>query len=160
MSKQESGGSTTRLFNRVAAIVVRDGCVLTHEALDRQGQPYQALPGGKLEPDETAVECVKRELAEEFGAAVEVGQLLYVAEGFFMRRGRRQHEVVLYFAARLVDPAAEVASREAKIQARWLPIQGGLGRLLPQWLREELPSRAAAGWDGPTRYLVSYDLIE
>jgi ADP-ribose pyrophosphatase YjhB (NUDIX family) len=159
VSKQASAGQI-KMFNRVAAIVVRDGCVLTHEARDEQGQPYQALPGGKLEPDETAIQCLVREMQEEFGVVVKVGQLVFVGEGFFLRRGRQMHEVVLYFAAQLVDPQAVVQSREAKLTARWLPLEGGLGRLLPQWLRDELPRCAANGWESPARYLVSYDLIE
>jgi ADP-ribose pyrophosphatase YjhB (NUDIX family) len=160
VKKQAAAEPKTRLFNRVAAIVVRDGCVLTHEAFNEQGQPYQALPGGKLEPDETATQCLVREFREEFGVEIDVDQLVFVGEGLFLRRGKRMHEIVLYFVARLVDPQAEVQSREEHIQARWLPIEGGLGRLLPQWLRHELPRLAAAGWQAPARYLVSYDLIE
>jgi ADP-ribose pyrophosphatase YjhB (NUDIX family) len=160
VKKQQESVPPIKLFNRVAAIVVRDGCVLTHEALDSQGVPYQALPGGKLEVDETAIPCLKREFQEELGVDLHVDHLLYVSEGFFLRRGQQMHELVLYFVAHLADPQVEVRSRETKIKARWLPIAGGLGRLLPQWLREELPRRAADGWDGPVRYLVAYDLIE
>ncbi|HEY0607286.1 MAG TPA: NUDIX domain-containing protein [Herpetosiphonaceae bacterium] len=160
MKKQSPDEPKIKLFNRVAAIVVRDGCVLTHEALNEQGQIYQALPGGKLEPDETAIQCLVREMREEFAIAVEVDHLAFVGEGLFLRRGKQMHEIVLYFVAHLVDPEAEVRSQESKIQARWLPIEGGLGRLLPQWLRSELPRLAAAGWEAPARYLVSYDLIE
>lgn len=160
MKKQSPAEPKIKLFNRVAAIVVRDGCVLTHEALNEQGQTYQALPSGKLEPDETAIQCLVRELREEFAVAIEVDHLAFVGEGLFLKRGRQMHEVVLYFVAHLVDPEAEVRSQEKEIQARWLPIEGGLGQLLPQWLRNELPRLAAAGWQAPARYLVSYDLIE
>lgn len=160
MKKQSPAEPKIKLFNRVAAIVVRDGHVLTHEALNEQGQPYQALPGGKLEPDETAIQCLVRELREEFAVTIEVDHLAFVGEGLFLKRGKQMHEIVLYFVAHLVDPEAEVQSQESKIQARWLPVAGGLGRLLPQWLRNELPRLAAAGWEGPARYLVSYDLIE
>jgi ADP-ribose pyrophosphatase YjhB (NUDIX family) len=159
VSKQASAAQIT-LFNRVAAILVRDGCVLTHETLDEQGQPYQALPGGKLEPNETAVQCLIREMQEEFAVEISVGQLAYVSEGFFLRRGRQMHEVVLYFVAQLADPLAIVESHEPRLQARWLPLDGGLTALLPHWLRDELPRRAANGWEGQVRYLVSYDLIE
>jgi ADP-ribose pyrophosphatase YjhB (NUDIX family) len=143
-----------KLFNRVAAIVVRDGHILTHEALDDDGVPYQALPGGRLEPDETAPECLVREFDEEFGVEVSVAHLLYVAEGFFSERGKQFHEVVLYFVAHLAEPDVEVRSREKKIAARWVSLNGGLERLFPVWLREELPRRAAEGWDGPIQYVA------
>lgn len=143
-----------KLFNRVAAIVVRDGCVLTHEALD-DGEAYQALPGGHLEADEFATECLAREFQEEFGVELSVDRLLYVAEGFFTERDRRKHEVVLYFVAHLADESIDVRSREQKIEARWLPLQGGLDRLLPAWLRDELPLRAVEGWGGPIKYVTS-----
>jgi ADP-ribose pyrophosphatase YjhB (NUDIX family) len=146
-----------KLFNRVAAIVVRDGYVLTHEALHDDGLPYQALPGGRLEPEETATECLVREFEEEFGAALVVDHLLYVAEGFWCERGKQLHEVVLYFVAHLVDPNAEIQSLEKKISARWLPIEGGLDRLFPEWLRQELPRRAEEGWDEPVRYIVAQE---
>lgn len=144
-----------KLFNRAAAIIIRDNHVLTHEALDPDGLPYQALPGGHLEPGEFAPACLVREFDEEFGVSIEVEHLLYVAEGIWIKRSKPKHEVVLYFVARLVPPNAVVQSREAKIAARWLALDGGLNRLFPAWLRTELPRRAAEGWSGPGRYMTS-----
>jgi ADP-ribose pyrophosphatase YjhB (NUDIX family) len=144
-----------KLFNRVAAIVVRDGYVLTHQSLDDDGVPYQALPGGKLEPHETAPECLVREFREEFAADLLVDHLLYVAEGFFVEGGKHKHEVVLYFVAHLADAAAEVRSQEKQIEARWLRLNDELERLFPPWLRDELPRRAADGWDEPVRYMIT-----
>ncbi len=149
--------SKIKLFNRVAAIVVRDGYVLTHQSLDDDGIPYQALPGGRLEPDETAPECLVREFREEFDVELVVDHLLYVAEGFFTERGKHKHEVVLYFVAHLAEPSLEVSSREKKIEARWLRIGGELERLFPSWLRDELPRRMAEGWNEPVRYIVARD---
>ncbi len=42
------------------------------------GRPYYALPGGHLDPGESPVECIKRELLEELGITPEIGRLLYV----------------------------------------------------------------------------------
>jgi len=146
-----------KLFNRVAAIVVRDGFVLTHQSLDDDGVPYQALPGGKLEPDETASECLVREFREEFAVDLVVAHLLYVAEGFFTECGKHKHEVVLYFVAHLAEPNVDVRSREKKIEARWLQLDSQLDRVFPTWLRDELPRRVVEGWDEPVRYIVAHD---
>lgn len=144
-----------KLFNRVAAIVVRDDSVLTHQALDDDGVPYQALPGGKLEPDETAPECLVREFREEFEVDLVVDHLLYVAEGFFVEQGKHKHEVVLYFVAHLADPHVEVRSQEKQIEARWLPLPDELERVFPTWLRGELPRRMREGWNGEVRYILA-----
>ena len=145
----------TKLFLRVAAIIVRKTSILTHEADDDDGTTYQALPGGHLEPDETASECVVREMREEFDVAIVIDHLAYVAEGFFAHRGRRLHEVVFYFVAHLADPDVVVRSREEHIRARWLALDGGLGALRPSWLREALPKLGARAWSAPIEYVVS-----
>ncbi len=36
---------------------------------------FWEFPGGKLEPQETLPECIKREFMEEFGKVIEVGDL-------------------------------------------------------------------------------------
>lgn len=146
-----------KLFVRVAAVIDRAGMLLTHQAEER-GRIYHALPGGHLEAGETTAACLQRELMEEFGVEVEVGRLLYVAEGMFMG-GRKQpkpkHEIVFYYRAALRDPAAEVRSLEApRIIASWLPLDG-LERLFPDWLRTMLPADAASGWTGPARHIVA-----
>lgn len=145
----------TKLFVRVAAIIVRNGQVFTHEADDDDGATYQALPGGHLEPDETASECVVREMQEEFDVAIVVDHLAYVAEGFFVHRDRRLHEVVFYFVAHLAEPDVVVRSREQHIRARWLALDGGLAALRPSWLRDALPKLGARAWNAPIEHVVS-----
>ena len=56
-----------------AAVIIRDGRVLI--AKRRSGATLAGkweFPGGKVEPDETMVQCLKRELDEESGVKVEV----------------------------------------------------------------------------------------
>ena len=147
-----------KLFVRVAAVIDRAGMLLTHQAEER-GQIYHALPGGHLEAGETTAACLGRELMEEFGVEVEVGRLLYIAEGMFIagrKHPKPKHEIVFYYRAMLRDPSAEVRSLEApRIIAGWLPLAGGLDRLYPDWLRATLPADAASGWTGPTRHIVA-----
>lgn len=44
---------------------------------------FWEFPGGKIEADETAQECVVRELQEELGLTIEVGQALPVLEHYY-----------------------------------------------------------------------------
>jgi 8-oxo-dGTP diphosphatase len=60
----------------VAGLVVRDGRVLITQRRADQALPLQwELPGGKVEPGESPVAALARELAEEIGVTVEVGRI-------------------------------------------------------------------------------------
>lgn len=59
------------------AIVINDNHILLNEF--NKGEYYN-LPGGGLELGETLKDCVKREVYEEAGYTVEVGNLLYIYE--------------------------------------------------------------------------------
>ena len=147
-----------KLFVRVAAIIERDGAILTHRS-EQRGVVYYALPGGHLEAGETTVTCLERELMEEFGIEVVVGRLLYLAEGMFLG-GRKQpkpkHEIVFYYRATLCEPDGVVRSREEpRIYAHWLPLAGALEQLFPAWLRLHLPEAATSGWNVPTSHIIA-----
>jgi 8-oxo-dGTP diphosphatase len=60
-----------------AAVIERDGMVLL--ARRQAGDPLAAkweFPGGKIEPGETPEQCLARELDEELGVRVAVGEFL------------------------------------------------------------------------------------
>nr|WP_255577828.1 MULTISPECIES: NUDIX domain-containing protein [unclassified Acidovorax] len=81
-----------RVRQRVAALITQQGRVLLHCA---QGDPFWALPGGGIEPGETAAQALVRELQEELGQAVEPGALSCVVENFFLHAGQLHHEIGL-----------------------------------------------------------------
>jgi ADP-ribose pyrophosphatase YjhB (NUDIX family) len=85
-----------RIRLRTAAVMVRDGAVLLHR---RAGDSFWALPGGKVEPGESAAEALVREFREELVVDIAVGRLACVAENFFTHQGVAEHEVGLYFVA-------------------------------------------------------------
>jgi 8-oxo-dGTP pyrophosphatase MutT (NUDIX family) len=89
-------------FNyRVAGVAIResDGCVLMSRT---ERDPLWALPGGRCEMDEGSPDALMREMREELGVTVRVGQLLFVAEIFFGEE-QRSHELGLYFAMDFPD---------------------------------------------------------
>lgn len=64
-----------------AAVIVRDGRVLACQRGPEQSHPLAwEFPGGKREPGETMVECLRRELREELGIDADVGAELWRTE--------------------------------------------------------------------------------
>ena len=64
---------------RASAIIIENGHILLVEFDDETGLHYN-LPGGTIEPNESIVEGLKREVKEETTANVEVGDLIFVLE--------------------------------------------------------------------------------
>lgn len=87
---------------RAASITRRGEQVLLHQF---EGQEFWCLPGGRMEMNEPARECVRREMIEEMDlpedTAIHVGELLYIIENLYTYQGKRHHEIGLYFEASL-----------------------------------------------------------
>ena len=64
---------------RPCAFIFQGESILLTEHDDETGLHYN-LPGGGLEPNETVVEAVKRELQEEASVDIEVGPIAFVYE--------------------------------------------------------------------------------
>ncbi len=65
------------MIDVTAAILAKDGKVLIAKRKPDDKQPGKwEFPGGKIEAGESARECLKREMREEFGIDVRVGRLL------------------------------------------------------------------------------------
>lgn len=60
----------------VAGLIVRDGLVLITQRRADQALPLQwEFPGGKVEPGESPLDAMVRELREEIGVTVQVGRI-------------------------------------------------------------------------------------
>ena len=99
-----------------AAVLHRDGKVLF--ARRRTGKANAGLwefPGGKIEAGETAVAALEREIGEEFGAAIQVGEALppFVAEMPSMRIHFH------CFLATLLTPIAHMTDHDA---VQWVAV--------------------------------------
>ena len=120
---------------RVAAVVVRDGRVLLarHE---KRGECYWVLPGGAVEPGETVAEALVRELREEAGLEIEVGELLFVNDGY-----RPEAEMVaVYFAAKTKGELPEARRSDEKVlrEVRWFAPEELTGLEVRPRIKDEL----------------------
>jgi 8-oxo-dGTP pyrophosphatase MutT (NUDIX family) len=92
----------THQFNlRAAAVILRDNAVLLHKL---EGDTFWYLPGGRVDPGESAAATVVRELHEELSVVSECGPLLWLVENFFSYAGKQFHEIGMYF---IVSPSPD-----------------------------------------------------
>ena len=85
---------------RVVGILVRDGKVLLHKALNEEGF---AFPGGHVLFGETNEQTLIREFKEELDVDIRVDRLKWVAEIFFPMHGKLCHQICLYYIVNLSD---------------------------------------------------------
>ena len=124
------------------ALVVDGSRILLKERLDA-GPAYFHLPGGHIEPGETAAAALVREFREETGLAVVCGPFAGCLECLFQPRppGCHGHEYNLVFWADFTDPPVDPPPQlEAGVRYRWMPLEdlGGLD-LRPRHLLACLP---------------------
>jgi ADP-ribose pyrophosphatase YjhB (NUDIX family) len=108
-----------RPFLAVSAAIVRDGKILIVRRARPPAQGVFTLPGGVVEPGETLVEAVAREVREETSLTIEPVALAGFREAIVRDAQDRveRHFVILCFAARW--QAGEPVLNEELSEARW-----------------------------------------
>lgn len=111
----------------VRGILIHDGRVLLCR---NRKHGHVFLPGGHIDPGETACAALERETLEEMGVKLKAGRFIGAMEASFTQQGkaakppRRHHEVNLVFALDLpatqppIDPAS-LRSVEDHIEFIW-----------------------------------------
>lgn len=97
-------------------MVVRDGSLLMVRRGREPGKGLWSIPGGRLEQGEYIVDAIKREVREETGLEVEVGDLLGILE-----LPHAEHFVILDHIATVVGDPTPTPSDDAA-EARWVPL--------------------------------------
>ena len=100
----------------VGAIVVHDDSLLMVLRGREPNKGLWTVPGGRVEAGEYLADALKREVREETGIEIDVGDLL----GLLERRGD-EHFVILDFLAQPSDDTTLTASDDAA-EARWVPL--------------------------------------
>jgi ADP-ribose pyrophosphatase YjhB (NUDIX family) len=138
-----------------ARAVIRDG--EGRILFDRTHHPgkraFYWLPGGGVEPGETAEEAVRRELIEEASLVIRVERLLYLSENLFVESGEYRHEVILYFLAEAGEilPGAPVDLRNHE----WHPPDATPGPFLPPDVAAAVVADLRDGFRRPVQHLVT-----
>jgi 8-oxo-dGTP diphosphatase len=101
----------------VGAIVVRDEALLMVRRAQEPARGLWSVPGGKVERTEYLVDAVRREVREETGLEIEVGDLA----GFFEVIGKEDHYVILDFLATYEGDDSPQPGDDVD-RVRWVPL--------------------------------------
>ena len=120
-----------------AAVIIEDGLLfLARRAPGEKLAGMWELPGGKVEPGETAEECLKRELLEELDMQCRVGELVGTVVHEY---DHGEFELLAYRVERLSDWSLSVHDR-----VEWIgSLEAANFSLLPadeELLTRELPT--------------------
>jgi mutator protein MutT len=105
----------------VGAVVVHDGRLLVVRRGRGPAVGKWSVPGGRIEPGETVRSAVAREVAEETGLTVDVGELATWVERIGAEP-ERFHFVILDFFATVQGDATPTAGDDAA-DVRWVPVE-------------------------------------
>jgi 8-oxo-dGTP diphosphatase len=107
---------------RVRALIVSAGQVLLARLRVR---PVAFLPGGRVEPGESLVDALAREVKEECGAVPERIEYLGAVENLWLEDedGRRIRDLSHFFLVESVglDPSAAPRCNDEGVEMYWVP---------------------------------------
>jgi len=105
----------------VAAIILRDRQILMIRRGSEPGKGLWSIPGGCIELGESIQDALRREVLEETGVSIEVGEFAGVAEVVIRGGGSvRFHYIILDYFARIVS--GEIRAASDALECRWIPL--------------------------------------
>ena len=97
--------------------MVHENALLMVKRAHDPGKGLWSLPGGRVEQGESLADAVRREVAEETGIEVDVGELA----GIFELPDTEPHYVILDFHARVANQVGLSPGSDAR-EVRWVPL--------------------------------------
>jgi ADP-ribose pyrophosphatase YjhB (NUDIX family) len=146
--------SGARAAGRVLLVSERNRLLLLHAEDPLDGHRWWIAPGGGLKAGETFESGAQRELQEETGLLLPIGQCVWIRRHVFTWEGRRNDQYERYFVARSTEIAlAPLKADTYVIGHRWWDLSEleqskedfaprRLAQLLPAILRGEYPDPA------------------
>src|SRR5215212_4469403 len=124
--RPRSGGPRDDVETSYGGVAVRGGDVLVITPAGRRR--VTALPKGGPHAGETGEQTAGREVREETGITVEVGQPLGDVSYVYRRDGRRIRKTVHYYLCRFVSGSTDDHDHEVD-DASWIPLEQALTTL-------------------------------
>ena len=104
---------------RPAVVIVKEETVLTMRYVYGEKEVY-ALPGGNPDPDECLPEALRRELMEELGVTVEIGEMALCGEVLWGEM--RKETLHMVFNAVIAEGLPKLNPQETTaLEIVWLP---------------------------------------
>lgn len=105
---------------RPAILIIENQQILTMQ-YNYGGQEVYNLPGGNLELGEHLSDALAREMQEELGIGVSVGEMILVGEVYFEER--KKHTLHLLFEGKITEGSPTLNPKETSaIAIKWLTI--------------------------------------
>jgi ADP-ribose pyrophosphatase YjhB (NUDIX family) len=109
--------STTSITLAVGAIVIRDDHLLMVRRAQEPARGLWSVPGGKVERSEYLSDALRREVREETGLEIDVGELA----GFFEVIGDDDHYVIMDFLSSYSGSDVPRPGDDVD-RVRWVPL--------------------------------------
>jgi 8-oxo-dGTP diphosphatase len=140
---------------RPAVIIVKEETVLTMRYEYGENEVY-ALPGGNPDPDECLTEALRRELMEELGVTVEIGEMALCGEVLWGEMRKETLHMVFRAAIAEGTPALNPEETTA-LEMVWLPfteleqklMYPNVGKNIVQYIKGNLKSSYVGVIDQP-----------
>ncbi len=117
---------TDRVTVAVGAVIVQDDTLLLVQRAHDPAAGRWAVPGGRVEPGETLAGAARREVLEETGLEVAVGDIAWVGDSIGPGDPPAWHFAIVDFWA--VPTGGSLAAAGDAAAAEWVPLERLDGR--------------------------------
>ena len=104
----------------IGAVVINEGRVLLVRRKNPPSQNLWAIPGGRVKHGESLVDAVKREIMEETGINVEVGEAVHVFDIIESNKAKDEliHYVIIDYQAKYIS--GKIKAGGDALDVRWV----------------------------------------